>query len=124
MSWASAWNELDQIKWGIVKGGDVILLDGGASKTEPMVYTTSLKPTVSGEPDNPILIQLSDEVGRNGQVVLFGGNDQLLPECGQLEWDGTAHQTAGDVAIMFADGVSNIIIDGRKRQRYRYSRLA
>ena len=28
-SWASAWNELDQINWQMVQPGDAILIDGG-----------------------------------------------------------------------------------------------
>ncbi|MEM8857554.1 MAG: hypothetical protein AAGD96_04495, partial [Chloroflexota bacterium] len=115
LSWETAWNEMDQIVWQKIKGGDVILLDGGPSKSEPMVYGSTLKPAASGDEDNPILIQIAEESGRNGQVVLFGGNDLPLPECGQAVWDGTAHQTAGETAIVFADGVSNITIDGRKR---------
>ena len=29
LSWATAWNELDQIGWSAVQPGDTILLDGG-----------------------------------------------------------------------------------------------
>ncbi|HEX5415272.1 MAG TPA: hypothetical protein VFZ25_06385, partial [Chloroflexota bacterium] len=35
-SWATAWNELDQIKWNTVRPGDTIVLDGGQTD---MTYT-------------------------------------------------------------------------------------
>src|SRR5437762_3080102 len=44
-SWATAWNELNQINWGVVQPGDSILLDGGSSQ---MTYTTSLTVGKSG----------------------------------------------------------------------------
>ncbi|HEX5414208.1 MAG TPA: hypothetical protein VFZ25_00990 [Chloroflexota bacterium] len=77
-SWASAWNELNQINWGVVQPGDTILLDGGSPQ---MVYTTSLTPGKSGSPGAPITIKLAPDAGRNGQVVIFGGRSTPLPEC-------------------------------------------
>lgn len=115
LSWATAWNEMDQIKWEIIQAGDVIQVDGGRNMANPMQYSTPLRPTASGELDSPITVQLADDERRDGQIILFGGNDQLLPECGQLDWDALAHQEAGESAIVFADGVSNIVVDGRKR---------
>ena len=116
LTWDTAWNELDQIDWEVIRPGDRISLDGGQSNQEPMVYRTTLSPTASGSVDQPILIQLSAESGRNGQAVLFGGNGVLLPECGQKDWDGSQHAEAGESAIKFGNGVSNIVVDGRKRR--------
>ena len=47
-SWATAWNEFDQIEWGKIKPGDFILVDGGA---ESMTYRTPLVPQQSGVAD-------------------------------------------------------------------------
>ncbi len=116
LTWDTAWNELDQINWGVVVPGSVVYIDGGASLDQPMTYNGQLRPTVSGNPNRPILIQLSAEEGRNGQAVFFGGNSIPLPECGQMIWDSSEILGAGSSAILFENGVSNIIVDGRKRQ--------
>lgn len=115
LTWATAWHEMDQIKWEMIRPGDVIEVDGGQDSEAPMQYVTTLRPTVSGDVENPITIQLSSERGRDGQIVLFGGNDQPLPECGQLDWESASHENAGEAAIVFENGVSNIVVDGRKR---------
>ena len=115
-SWETAWNELDQIDWSLVLPGDRIYLDGGESAASPMIYRTSLKPAASGELEQPIVVQLSAESGHNGQAVLFGGNGVLLPECGQKDWDESQYLTANESAIKFENGVSNLIVDGRKRR--------
>src|SRR5439155_3597370 len=31
-SWATAWNELNQIKWNVVRAGDTISVDGGSTQ--------------------------------------------------------------------------------------------
>lgn len=115
-SWGTAWNELDQIDWTLILPGDRIFIDGGEDVTSPMIYRTAMKPAASGLPGQPILVQLSAEVGRNGQAVLFGGNGVLLPECGQKEWDDSQYLDASESAIKFENGVSNLIVDGRKRR--------
>lgn len=114
-SWETAWNELDQIDWAVLQPGDMVYLDGGGAVSTPMVYRTPLKPVASGMAGRPIVVRLSAEAGRDGRAVLFGGNGVLLPECGQLEWDESQYLTAGDSAIRFENGVSNIVVDGRKR---------
>src|SRR5262249_29148909 len=82
-SWATAWNELDQINWGIVQPGDTILVDGGSSQ---MVYTTSLTIGKSGTSGAPITIKMASETGRNGKVVIFGGRSTQLPYCDQASY--------------------------------------
>ena len=77
-SWATAWNELNQIKWAVVPPGSTIFLDGGSSQ---MVYATTLAPAASGTSSAPITIKLAPDVGRNGQVAIFGGRSTPLPYC-------------------------------------------
>lgn len=114
LSWETAWSELNQIDWTQINPGDTIIVDGG-QLGQSMVYTSTLEPSVSGTEELPITIQLSDEEGRNGTAVLFGGNSIPLPECGQLEWDESELNEAGNYGMVFRDGVSNIIVDGTRR---------
>jgi len=108
LSWATAWNELGNINWGVIKPGDTILIDGGATE---MVYRTPLAPTVSGTPDKKISIRLASDAGRNGKVVIFGGRAAPLPYCGQTgyNYDKSA-QTVG----VYLQGRSWITLDGTK----------
>lgn len=86
-SWASAWNELNQIDWNVVHPGDTILLDGGSSG---MTYTTHMSVDASGTAGSPITIKRATEAGHNGTVVFFGGNSATLPYCGQTDtWTET-----------------------------------
>ena len=111
-SWATAWNELDQIEWNQVRPGDGIIIDGGS---QSMTYRTTLRPAASGSNDKPIVIRLASDNGRTGQAIFFGGNGVPLPECGQKTWDTSQHQNAGVAGIELDNGISNIVIDGRKR---------
>src|SRR5262245_44051850 len=109
-SWATAWNELNQINWGVVQPGDTILLDGGSSQ---MIYTTSLTVGKSGTSTAPITIRLAGEAGRNGKAAIFGGRSTPLPACDQASY---SYQTSG----VRSDGIiigaySWIVIDGVKR---------
>ncbi|HZU70440.1 MAG TPA: hypothetical protein VFA09_24425 [Ktedonobacteraceae bacterium] len=79
-SWKTAWSELGNINWMVVKPGDTIVLDGGARQ---MVYTTTLTLEKSGLPGAPITIKRSTDLGHNGTVVIFGGRSQPLPYCGE-----------------------------------------
>lgn len=114
LSWETAWNELNQIDWTQINPGDTIIVDGG-SLAQSMVYTSTLEPAVSGTEELPITIQLSDEEGREGTAVIFGGNSIPLPECGQLEWDESELNEAGNYGMVFRNGVSNIVVDGTRR---------
>jgi hypothetical protein len=109
-SWSTAWNELDQIGWNVVRPGDTILLDGGSSE---MTYTTTLTIGKSGTSDNSITIKLADEIGRNGRVVLFGGRTTPLPYCGQQDYTYDTDGVRTDGIVIGA--YSWIVIDGVKR---------
>ncbi|HLC79904.1 MAG TPA: hypothetical protein VJG83_05805, partial [archaeon] len=50
LSWASAWNEMNQINWNSINPGDTIWLAAGT-------YTTSLSPRASGTTGNLIYIK-------------------------------------------------------------------
>ncbi len=114
-SWESAWNELDQINWDIIRAGDFVYVDGGSSS---MTYTTSLRPEKSGSVSKPITIQLAPVPGRDGQVIMFGGNGVLLPECGQRSWDESQLANAEPFGIQFRNEIENIVVDGRKRSGF------
>ncbi len=83
-SWQTAWNELNQINWNVVKPGDTIVLDGGSIE---MTYTTPMEIGASGRSDAPIRIQASTEAGRDGKITLFGGRYKALPHCFQNDFD-------------------------------------
>jgi hypothetical protein len=106
-SWSTAWNELNQINWSVIKPGDVILLDGG---TDKMVYTTTLMIGESGTRKAPITIQRATEAGRNGNVVIFGGRSTPLPYCGQPEYTS---QTTGVIQFGIQFGAHSwVVVDG------------
>lgn len=112
-SWSTAWNELDQINWGLILAGDTIYLDGGATS---MTYTTILYPAASGTSGNPITIKLSAESGRNGQVIIDGGRLSVLPECGQATYPPYPNADAVETLAQGVrwDGVSYVVLDGTK----------
>ncbi|MEM9774545.1 MAG: hypothetical protein AAF902_08200 [Chloroflexota bacterium] len=111
-TWKTAWNEMDQIDWGILNPGDHVFVDGGAYS---MTYRTPIIPQKNGHPGKPIVVQLSAEVGRDGRAILFGGNSIPLPECGQKVWDDSEHIEAGLAGIHLINEIKHIKIDGRKR---------
>lgn len=78
-TWETAWSELSDVDWTIIGPGDTLYIDGGETD---MQYTTPLIVGSSGTAAKPITIRVSEEDGRNGQVVIFGGRAELLPECG------------------------------------------
>lgn len=79
-SWASAWNELDQINWTQIHPGDTIQIDGGNAG---MTYTTHMSVGASGSSGSPITVERAPDAGHTGTVVFFGGNSALPPYCGQ-----------------------------------------
>ncbi len=126
ISWATAWNELDQIDWGAIEPGDTILIDGGSvtcryavtvthSTNMPlpagcgMVYNTPLTIGASGTADAPITIRLADDPGRNGTARIFGGRTTPLPFCGQSSY---APDRPGSGDGIHVNGRSHIVIDG------------
>lgn len=108
LTWGSAWNELNQIRWATVQPGDTILLDGGPSG---MQYTSTLTVGKSGVSGKPITVARSTESGHNGQVAIFGGRATPLPYCGQTNY---IYQTSGAMRPIGIDlGTSDwIVIDG------------
>ncbi len=70
-SWNSAWMELDQINWSLIKGGDTIKIDGGTT-SNPGYYSKTMRIGASGLPGFPITITSATEPGRNGQVLIYG----------------------------------------------------
>jgi len=132
LSWATAWNELNQINWSVIRPGDTILLDGGATECsfpfeitgtsnappDPdcgMVYQSTLTIAARGAELLPITIRLSDEPGRNGTVRIFGGRSLLLPYCGQSNYQ---YQNEGvrRVGVYIREDASHIVLDGSKWQ--------
>lgn len=109
LSWATAWNELNQINWSKVQPGDVILLDGGSKE---MVYTTALTFEKSGTATAPVTVERATEAGRNGKVVIFGGRSTPLPYCGQTNY---TYQTTGVLSngVVIGDAAW-IIFDGMR----------
>src|SRR5262245_32137390 len=69
-TWATAWNELNQIRWSVIQPGATIYIDGGTTSIQ---YTTTLTVGKSGTSTAPIRILRSPTAGRNGQVIFFGG---------------------------------------------------
>jgi hypothetical protein len=107
LSWATAWNELDQINWSKIQPGDTIFIDGGASG---MTYNTLLTVGQSGTAAAPITIARSSAAGHNGAVSFFGGRSIPLPYCGQPSYN---NQTQGvlDTGIDLGDN-AYVTIDG------------
>jgi len=125
-SWATAWNELDQIDWSVIGPGDTILIDGGpvtcryavtvtGSSNTPapagcgVVYRTALVLGASGTVDAPVTIRLAEEPGRNGTVRIFGGRATPLPYCGQTSYVPDRSGTGHGITV---NGRSHIVIDG------------
>jgi hypothetical protein len=109
-SWASAWNELNQIRWTLVQPGAVIYIDGGSTG---MTYQTTLTLGKSGTSTAPITLRASDETAHRGQVVFFGGRTSNLPYCGQSSYSNQADSTMREYAIL-SNGQDYVNIDGRR----------
>lgn len=110
-SWASAWNELDQINWAAIQPGDTITLDGGAQGSH-IIYNTPLVIGKSGNASAPITIRLSQEAGRDGAAFIFGGRSTPLPYCDQPQY---TYQTQGVYARGIEVGDNSwIVVDGTR----------
>ena len=105
-SWATAWKAPGQIDWSTIQPGDTLVLDGGQNG---ITYQGGFTVSKSGEEGKPITIRTSDETGRNGQVVLFGGRSTALPYCGQTDY------TRQEAALIGIKVEANwVVIDGGK----------
>jgi hypothetical protein len=109
-SWATAWNELDQIEWDRVQADAIIYLDGGDTE---MRYETELQIGASGTQDAPIRILASTETGHEGQIIFFGGRSLELPYCGQESYDNPANEQLRENGIRSNDN-DYIVIDGQR----------
>lgn len=109
LTWATAWNELDQINWAAVLPGDNIEIDGGSST---MTYTSTLTVGANGSSGQPITIERSVESGHDGTVEIFGGRTFILPECYQSSY---TYVTSGvrNRGIIVGNH-SWIVVDGTK----------
>jgi hypothetical protein len=124
-SWATAWNELAAIDWSVVRPGDTVVLDGGATRCPSaydfttvrpgvscgMTYETTLRVGASGASGAPIVIKRSSEAGRNGTAVLFGGRGEPLPYCHQRAYSAPA----GRAHLVDLNGQSHVVLDGVTR---------
>lgn len=104
-SWADAYEEGDQVP--TLNAGDILYIDGGDGS---LLYETILALKGTGTASAPILVYLSDEPGRRGSAIWFGGRQQLLP----------VHNSTGftdDAGTKLAHAIrvlgSYIILDGR-----------
>lgn len=76
LTWQTAWNELDQIKWNQIdpRRGDRLEIDGGSSY---MYYQTPLVIQRSGTNQQLFRIGMSTEAGHNGRVIIYGGGKNM-----------------------------------------------
>lgn len=95
-SWNTAWNELDQIQWKILKPGDTIVVGGGE-------YHTNLKVESSG------LFGLPITITTNGEQVVLNGQRPIPPYCGEAEYSPANGKDAIDL-----EDQSFIVIDGKE----------
>lgn len=76
LSWATAWNEMNQIQWNQITAyrGDDVTIDGGVTS---MMYNTPMTTSPQQAPYN-VNVKVSTESGHNG-VVIINGNGQTGP---------------------------------------------
>lgn len=103
-SWATAWNEMNQIQWGGITTyrGDDLTIDGGATS---MTYSTSMTANPTYSP-YPIPVKVSTETGHNGTVYISGnGQAGAGIKCanGSIAVDGM--HTSGIVVTGWEDGI-------------------
>jgi hypothetical protein len=108
LSWETAWNELNQIRWDAVQAGSVIYIDGGSSE---MSYETELSIGSSGIEGAAIQIQASKDIGHEGQVIFFGGRSLDLPYCGQESYEDVPSEQIRGYGIQ-SNGHDFVTIDG------------
>ena len=100
LSWASAWNEMNQINWNSINPGDTIWLAAGT-------YTTSLSPRASGTTGNLIYIKrvLSTDtapVNSPGWSSSFDSQVIIAPQnSSPIEWVDMAN---GSGSFIYIDG--------------------
>jgi hypothetical protein len=122
-SWATAWNELDQINWSLIQPGDIVAIDGGAVRCPSlgpgygcgMVYNTTLSVQASGAPGAPIVITGAWVGGRNGGIIIDGGVTSW-PSCPEAPGEPAPPAAPNDRGRreegIDLNGAQNIVIDG------------
>lgn len=73
LTWQSAWNEMNQIKWNQLLPGDRVVLDGGAFGGS-MIYTSPMNIQATGSGLQFVIVSASNEPDRSGDVIINGQN--------------------------------------------------
>ena len=68
-SWTNAWPSFASIIWASIQPGDTLYISGG---TESKTYSERLVVGASGDAGNPITIQVGQDSGHNGIVIIDG----------------------------------------------------
>lgn len=85
-NWVSAWLDFGDIVWGSIDPGDTITVAGG-------VYDEgAFSVGASGTPGSEITIEVSQDVDRNGVVLLSGYGFNML-SISNVIWDGRLDQS-------------------------------
>ncbi len=122
LSWATAWRDTSRIDWSVVTQGSHIELDGGTSTCSVSPYDfrrSSPNPGVTcGQRYRPFSVQSSDitiersaAAGHDGTVVIDGGRDIPLPNCGQASYSAPSGAKVG----IDLNGHSGVVINGLNR---------
>lgn len=69
-SWTTAWNELNQINWTLIRPGDVIEIDGGPAS---MIYNSQLTVATNGSSGLEVNIIKSQSTNHSGSPILTAG---------------------------------------------------
>ena len=104
----SAWRGLDQIDYSQIKPYDELRIGPG-------FYAGTLRPQTD-------YLIIRPAIGATGPVVLDGGRNAPLPECGDAVWES---DDLGDPYGIWLEGVTGVVIDGGPERRiqirnYRY----
>ncbi len=75
-TWATAWNEMDQIRWASINTmqGDSLTIDGGVGR---MIYRKPLSVQAGPSSHYPLRVAVSTESQHNGQAVIAPGSDAI-----------------------------------------------
>ena len=109
-SWATAWNELNQVKWNVIQPGDTILVDGGT------YHTALTNGPLSGEGQSgtaaaPITIRANGSVVIDGQgsrrVGIYMGRPYVIVDgVSRYGFEVTGHTWAGVEVTNGGDNVT------------------
>jgi hypothetical protein len=122
LSWATAWRDTSSIDWSVIRPGSQIVLDGGTSACSASPYNfapAQPNPGVTcGQRYSPfsvaqdeITIERSSAAGHDGTVVIDGGRDIPLPDCGQRQYAAVTRTSSG----IDLNGHTGVTINGMAR---------